>query len=1076
MQHQFKNSFNRNTHWGMFVIVIVMVLFQQVYAQPLAAGRAKFLGGATSSTIWSGLDSYWNQLTPGNEGKWGSRTFTRGVYDWGTLDAIYNYAIQRGFQYKHHNLVWGNQQPNWILTLDSASQRTEVENWIRLVGQRYPQMTFVDVVNEPFHSTPPYKNAIGGDGASGWDWVITSFTWARQYCAPGVKLLLNEYNILQDANVTTRYIQLIDTLKNRGLIDGIGVQGHYFELRSQVSTGGYVYDTTTLKANLDRLAAIGLPIYISEFDIEEPDEATQLAQYKIYFPLFWNHPGVKGITLWGWFQSDIWTSHPNTWIINADGTERLAAKWLRAYVCNSNYRSHQSGNWNDVASWERSDGLMWVNPAPHTPTLADGPIAIQSGHTLTVTANDSTHQVLISSGATLKINSGVSLLVKDAIGTDLAVNGTVNNSGSLSFADSTTVRFENGSKYTHSGNGGTIPAALWVTGSTCEVTGVNSTVPANTNQNFSNFTWNCSGQSGNLNVGWQNGTVIGGTLTVTNTNWDHASTSSPANQLRLFGGSGSCTINNIVINGYNAVLTAQGSGYVDTVTVTGNITLSNGGMLSLSNNSGGVTQYYVQRDFTVSDSAYIGKSSASNASKFIFSQTVVHNLVLPSTGVTFVNAPTIVVSSGSGLNLGGSVFGGTGSFQVQAGTTLQTTHTNGISGNITCTGANGGGNSFSSGASYIFNGSSAQVTGTLLSDTVTNLTINNGAGISISKNLVVNGMMDMQNGAFSAGGNKLSFGANGTLQYSGVSTQTTTDAEFPPSGGPQNLIIANSSGVILHASRILKGNLDLPGGKFTLGSNLLTAGSTTNASTSRFLITAGGGALKLASIGSTQVLFPVGLNSYTPVWVTNAGTVDTLTVGALLDEAAAPAGGRVTVKWTITESVPGGGNYTLQFGWNPIFEDDVFKAARAANAKIFLLADTSEAGIGAYTTQFSISPYTVVRSGITTVGSFAVGKFKNTTGVAEQPQEVPLKFNLDQNYPNPFNPATMISYTVPKQALVRISVHNILGSEIAILVNEEKISGRYMVKWDASTMSSGIYFYHMTSPGFSETRKMLLTK
>ncbi|MGD0035904.1 MAG: endo-1,4-beta-xylanase [Bacteroidota bacterium] len=345
MQHQYKNSFSWKARWGMFVIVFVITLFQQIFAQPLVTGRTKFLGCATSSAIWLGPDSCWNQITPNNDGKWGSLTFMRGVYDWRSLDTIYNYAIQQGLQYKHHNLVWGNQQPNWISTLDSADQRMEVEKWIRLVGQRYPKMTFVDVVNEPllnlkYHNAPPYKNALGGDGATGWDWVITAFTWARQYCSIGVKLLLNEFNVLHDANATNRYIQLIDTLKNRGLIDGIGVQGHYFELRSQVSTGGYVYDIDTLKANLDRLTATGLPIYISEFDIEEPDEATQLAQYQIYFPLFWNHPGVKGITLWGYIQNDVWDQHPNTYIFNADGTARLAAKWLREYVSNSNYRSH----------------------------------------------------------------------------------------------------------------------------------------------------------------------------------------------------------------------------------------------------------------------------------------------------------------------------------------------------------------------------------------------------------------------------------------------------------------------------------------------------------------------------------------------------------------------------------------------------------------------------------------------------------------------------------------------------------------------------------------------------------------
>ena len=103
-----------------------------------------------------------------------------------------------------------------------------------------------------------YKNALGGKGVTGWDWVIKSFELARKYI-PNAKLLINDYGIINDNSATTSYIQIINLLKDRGLIDGIGVQGHRFALESA--------NTTTLKNNLDRLAATGLPIYISEFDL-----------------------------------------------------------------------------------------------------------------------------------------------------------------------------------------------------------------------------------------------------------------------------------------------------------------------------------------------------------------------------------------------------------------------------------------------------------------------------------------------------------------------------------------------------------------------------------------------------------------------------------------------------------------------------------------------------------------------------------------------------------------------------------------------------------------------------------------
>ena len=177
-------------------------------------------------------------------------------------------------------------------------------------------------------------DALGGDGVTGWDWVITAFQWARKYCAPGVKLILNEYNVLGSTTSVSNFLTIINLLKDRNLIDGIGVQGHYFEFRSHIGaiSGTYVYGPATIKDNLDRLTATGLPVYMTEFDIDEPSDADQLAQYKIYFPVFWGHPAVKGITFWGYVEDDVWGAHPDTYLLRSDGRERAALQWLRTYV------------------------------------------------------------------------------------------------------------------------------------------------------------------------------------------------------------------------------------------------------------------------------------------------------------------------------------------------------------------------------------------------------------------------------------------------------------------------------------------------------------------------------------------------------------------------------------------------------------------------------------------------------------------------------------------------------------------------------------------------------------------------
>jgi endo-1,4-beta-xylanase len=327
----------RSIIMSMLLIGVTGLIPMRTVSQQLTSNKDKFLGCGTSVYFYRYLDNIWNEVTPGNDGKWGSVENPKGTYNWTNLDKIYNFAEAKGLLYKHHNLVWGSQQPGWLSSLDSATQRDAVEKWIAAVGARYPKMDMVDVVNEPFHTPlPVYKNALGGDGATGWDWVITAFQLARKYCPPSAKLLLNEYNVFQDNTVTSNYIALINLLKTRGLIDGIGVQGHYFEFRSPVAgPGNYVYDLTTIKNNLNRLTALGLPVYITEFDIDEPVDSIQAAQYKIYFPIFWSNPGVKGITFWGYIQGDVWTAHPNTYLLLADGTERPAMQWLRSYVASN---------------------------------------------------------------------------------------------------------------------------------------------------------------------------------------------------------------------------------------------------------------------------------------------------------------------------------------------------------------------------------------------------------------------------------------------------------------------------------------------------------------------------------------------------------------------------------------------------------------------------------------------------------------------------------------------------------------------------------------------------------------------
>ena len=102
--------------------------------------------------------------------------------------------------------------------------------------------------------------------------------------------------------------------------------------------------------------------------------------------------------------------------------------------------------------------------------------------------------------------------------------------------------------------------------------------------------------------------------------------------------------------------------------------------------------------------------------------------------------------------------------------------------------------------------------------------------------------------------------------------------------------------------------------------------------------------------------------------------------------------------------------------------------------------------------------------------------FTTATGINNQTLGIPVKYDLKQNYPNPFNPVTKINYELPKDGYISLKIYDVLGREVRTLVNEVKTAGYYSVDFDASTLSSGVYFYKMESGAFSDIKRMVLIK
>ena len=318
-------------------------------------GTDKWLGNVNELTRPL-FTQYFNQVTPENAGKWGSAAGTTrtAAMRWGNLDTAYDFAQANNMKFNFHVLVWGNQQPTWMAALPAEEQLVEIKKWFAAVAERYPKIDWLQVVNEPLHDPPDcthsanqgnncnasgnYARALGGangtDG-TGWDWILNAFRLAKQYF-PNTKLMLNDYSITNSDSATTQYLQIINILKRENLIDVVGEQGHAFS-----TTGNMAQH----KANLDRLAATGRASCRSPSSTSTasrpaacPATRCSCATYRRIVPMFWEHPSVEGVTVWGWRQPNHWRNAQNAPIVLSDDTPEARRAVAATTTCAASRR------------------------------------------------------------------------------------------------------------------------------------------------------------------------------------------------------------------------------------------------------------------------------------------------------------------------------------------------------------------------------------------------------------------------------------------------------------------------------------------------------------------------------------------------------------------------------------------------------------------------------------------------------------------------------------------------------------------------------------------------------------------
>ena len=530
-------------------------------------------------------------------------------------------------------------------------------------------------------------------------------------------------------------------------------------------------------------------------------------------------------------------------------------------AASGDYRSASTGNWNNAATWQIYNGSAWI-AASLTPASTDGAIEIQSGHTVTVSASVTADQVVVDTGATLTVSSGITLTINNGAGTDICVNGTLNNTGTITQSSSTYVaiygtyilgsaatytiaagakdtvysggRFKRnggtlttttgffvinpGATFQHNMDAGALPLATWGANSTCEVTGVVATQPTNLNQTFNNFTWNCPAQTQKED--------LGGNLLTINGDFNCISTGSGS----ILLGSGS-PYNHTIGGDYNHqggtlyIATTKAS----TLTVSGNYNQSGGNFYYMDSVGGGDGQISmtVTGDFILSGGRYVVSSNTTSALNDGVSTTNLYGNFTQTGGVFSETANTAAT-----YGYGNVYFKKTGT------------------------------QTFS-------------LTGGTLSNTI-NFTINSGAILDMGTSILTSGgtfTLASGGGIIVADANGItSSGSSGNIQVTGARSYNTgadytyngAVAQNTGNGLPatvHNLTLNNTSNLTLTSTISVSNLLTFTAGNFITNANTLVLGTSTAvlgtlARTSGHVV--GNFKRWIAAAATSNILFPVG--------------------------------------------------------------------------------------------------------------------------------------------------------------------------------------------------------------------------
>jgi endo-1,4-beta-xylanase len=260
-----------------------------------------------------------------NESKWYANERERGQTTYADADAMLAWCRENDIPVRGHCVFWEPErwQPRWVPGLSDSELKQAVESRLESVVKHFKgRFLHWDVNNEMLHGSF-FKDRLGEPI---WAWM---FKRTREL-DPEVKLFVNEFNILSvDQNYeqveTEEYVRSIRRLREQGApIDGVGIQGHVWY--EDILDNPHV-----IRQRLDIVAELGLPIWISEFDVVDKDPAVRADKMELVYRTAYSHPAVEGIMLWLFWAGNSWRG-PDAAMVNLDWTLNAQGERFQALM------------------------------------------------------------------------------------------------------------------------------------------------------------------------------------------------------------------------------------------------------------------------------------------------------------------------------------------------------------------------------------------------------------------------------------------------------------------------------------------------------------------------------------------------------------------------------------------------------------------------------------------------------------------------------------------------------------------------------------------------------------------------